>query len=112
MIVGESGDPVADRVFPGTTLDIGLNLERQVVDELGEGIGQHVVRVQVADRIEGLDQFCMELPDRQVGRALAQQAEALHRTDRVHGFLQRQMDIEKLEQRDRLIDDPNALGWV
>ena len=71
--------------------------------------------MQVAQRCQRRRDLGVELDlgrhrlGRRLVEALAQQAQALHRVDGVHGPLERQVDVGLGEQDDRLVDDQLAL---
>ena len=74
------------------------------------GRRQDVVGVEIADALENADHGAVELPLGELAETAAQQLQVLHRIDGVHGPLQRQVHIDVVEQRQRLIDDGATLG--
>ena len=105
-----SGPPSVDWV------DAPLDEEGQEGGAGRERGGQQVVGVQVAHRGEDLGQLAVELDLgaagllRQRGEPVAQQAQPLHRVDRVHRPLEHEVDVALLDHHERLVDEEQAVG--
>jgi hypothetical protein len=66
--------------------------------------------VQVTEAREDPDQLVVEAALGHPFEAVAQQLETLNRIDGVHGALEREMDVEILDQHTRLVDETSPLG--
>ena len=99
----------ADEVTPLALLPVLLDPER---DERGPARirrREDVVRVQVAQPDEDADHLVVEASARVGLQPSIEQSQPLHRIDRVHGALEREVDVQLLDEDLRLSHDLAAL---
>jgi hypothetical protein len=89
-----------------------LHQERQEGGVLVVGRRQDVVRMEVAQALEDVDHLIVELPLAKRPERAAQELELLHRVDGVGGALERQVNVEVVDQDDGLIDERAPLGFA
>jgi hypothetical protein len=87
-----------------------LHQERQERGVLVIGRRQDIVGVEVAQALEDVDHLVVELALAERREPAAQELELLHRVDRVGGALERQVNVDVVDQDQRLIDDRAPLG--
>ena len=89
---------------------VALDEEAERGDVAPVGDGQLVDRVEVPERAEDRRELGVELELGERLEPVRQQPQALDRVDRVHRPLERQVDVEALEQDRRLIDELVAIA--